>query len=207
MVGRFAVDGVDHHLLWLDFFDSFKPWQHIFIARIVHILPIHGSFHEHCLHNDMPIESLECFDHLFNIIRIQRAIDELYIFQIDSVELEDIVIYKHESFADIGTRRQRGITQHTHLCFRTKTIAQRDGILYDTQKVGVGGRFSVTRKGKYIGHLSFHVHLLQTKFERTLHLLPCRAFGVSNAIFIEATFAVDTIERANLPIAWHQIDA
>ena len=63
-----------------------------------------------------------------------------------------------------------GIAQHTDFSFWEIVIAQRDGVLNDTRKVGVHGGFAITSKGDDIGTTSIALHLLERLLQFLRHL-------------------------------------
>ena len=127
--GRLAVDGVDHHLLRLDLFDSLKPGGDVFVARVVDGFTPTFAAHEHGLDDDVAI---------------------INIYGVDGIKFQDVVVHPHQGIVNGLAVDHRGIAQHGDLCHRTVLIAQTDGVVDDLCEVGMTGGLAITGKGQHV---------------------------------------------------------
>ena len=87
MVGRFTVDGINHHLTGSNLLDSFQPGKNKFIGCIIHILSFITSFEKHGLDNAVPFERFHSFYNLPDGIMSGRTVkytDILFIHRIQA---------------------------------------------------------------------------------------------------------------------------
>ena len=91
--GRLAVDGVDHHLLGLDVLDGLQPGSNVCLARVVDALPVTFTAHKHRLDDQVAIECLHPLDDGVHIVSAVRVIHLIYIYGVDGVEFQDVVVH------------------------------------------------------------------------------------------------------------------
>ena len=86
-------------------------------------------------------------------------------------------------------------------------VAQGDGVVDDAGKVRVGRRFPVAGKGEHVGHSAFGLHEEQLRLKCSCHFGARGALQVRAVVAVEATLAVDAVERAELSVGRHEVDA
>ena len=88
---------------------------------------------------------------MFNVVCGDRLVDKLDIGSVDSVKLEDVVVYKHEGIVHCGTIGARSVGEHGNLGRWRKFVAQAHGTSNCLGKLRCCRGFAVAGKGDYIG--------------------------------------------------------
>ncbi len=204
---RFTVDGVDHHLLRSDVLDGLQPGSHIGLAGVVDRLACRYAAHKHGLDDDMSLEGLQTVDDEIHVVGAVGMVHLHDVVRVDGVELQDVVVHSHEGVVHLLAVDHGGIAQHGDLRLGTVVVAQADGVVDDLSEVGMTGGLAVAGKGQHVGQLAIGRHLQQLLLQRLGHLA-ARGQGQGGAVvFVESAFAVDAVERAQLPISRQQVDA
>ena len=146
-------------------------------------------------------------DNLIDIKLSDGSVDKLYEIGVYRIKLQDIVVHFQECIAHIRFKGHRRVAQDADFRLRTIAVAQCDCIVNNARKVGVKRWFAIAGKGNNVGQAPFFDHLLQLFFQVGLHLLTRGAPTARMGRFIEATFAINAVERAEFSISRHQIDA
>ena len=73
--------------------------------------------------------------------------------------------------------------------------------------MGVTGGLTIAGKGEDIGQLTVGYHLLQFGFKLLHDFFPGGEGERRTVVFIETTFAIDTVERTDLAVGWQQVNA
>ena len=73
--------------------------------------------------------------------------------------------------------------------------------------MGVTGGLTIAGKGEDIGQLTVGYHLLQFGFKLLRDFFPGGEGERRTVVFIETTFAIDTVERTDLAVGWQQVNA
>ena len=68
VVGRLAVDGVNHYLARGDVPYGFEPRADVFLARVVNVVAVNRAAHEHRLHDGVPVERADCLDYFAHVV-------------------------------------------------------------------------------------------------------------------------------------------
>ena len=208
LVGRFAVDGVDHYHAWLYFFHRFEPWVYEVIARIIYVLSFHFATHKHGLNDAMTVEQLHIINDFTHIIgRAYRAVNERNVFWIDGVELQNVVVHEHQCLSYVLMTYHRSVAEHGDFSVREIGIADADGVLDDVEEVWMCGRLTVSCKCKDVGCRTLLLHFLEFSLQSLCHDFACRALCLRNKVLIVSTFAVDAVESAGFTIARLQVYA
>ena len=104
----------------------------------------------------------------------------------------------------MGSRR---VAQHADAGRGKKLVTQGDYVVHDGCKFRVGRRLSVAGKRQDVGSRALAAHLFQSPGESIAHLAARGARQGGATVGVEATLAIDAVEGADFPIAWHQVDA
>ena len=86
-------------------------------------------------------------------------------------------------------------------------VAQRYGILDDAQEIGMPCRFTITSKGHVVEGFVVGLALCQYLLKGCAYFLTCGALLVRTEVGIEATLAIQTVERTYLAVGRHEVDA
>ena len=100
----------------------------------------------------------------------------------------------------------RGVAQYAHLGVRTILVSQTDGVADDFSKVGMCRRFTVAGKRQYVRQFLLFHHQGELFLQCFCYFFTGRAGQTWTKVFVETTFTIDTVKRANLPVGWHQVD-
>ena len=96
-VGCFAI------ALRLTVAQCFYPRCHILLACIVGSV----AFEEHGLNNDVPFEPFEVLNDFPDIVRrLHRTVNTPYVFVVDRVEFQDVIVNFHQGFPYIFPSRK-----------------------------------------------------------------------------------------------------
>ena len=183
-VGRcLAVDCIYHHLLRSYLSHCLKPWPNVFLSGVVHAFAIVCALHKHGLDDELAVERLHCLDDSSHVVLGIGSVHLIYIYRVDGVEFEDVVVNINEGIAHFGTMDECGVAQHRHLRLREILVAQSDDIPHDGGKLGVGGWFAVTRKGEHVGRRTICLHILHP----LLRLLARLILSLSETLSATAT--------------------
>ena len=93
MVGSLPVNRIDHHLTGSDLLDCFQPREHKLIGCIIHIFSKVTTFQKHSLNNTISFEFFHLFDDLPYGIFPVGTIQEMIVFFVHRIQLQDIIIY------------------------------------------------------------------------------------------------------------------
>ena len=95
LVGRFTVDGVNHHLTRSNLLDNFKPWSNELFRSVVDVITILGCpLQKHCLNNSLAVEGLNiCYDTMNIVGWLRWTVYLIDILSIDSIEFQNVVVY------------------------------------------------------------------------------------------------------------------
>ena len=119
LVWCLAVNGVDHHLHWLDLAQGFKPWCDKALRGVVHIVGTHAAFHEHGLYDDVAVERAQPLDDVVHaIVGAYGAVHLSYIVDVHGVELKDVVVNHHQRVMNLWSVNERRVAEHRHFGFR-----------------------------------------------------------------------------------------
>ena len=155
----------------------------------------------------MSMESLEAVDDQLDIVGAVGMIYLINISRIDGVEFQDIIIYPHQGIVYLLAVDHRGIAEYGDLCLRTVLVAQTDRIADDLCKMRMTGGLTVAGKGEDIGQLTVGNHLLQFGFKLLRDFFPGGEGERRTVVFIETTFAIDTVEGTDLAVGRQQVNA
>ena len=86
-------------------------------------------------------------------------------------------------------------------------VAQLYGVFNDGLEIGMRSRFTIAGKCQHIWQTPFTHHLNELLLQFFAHLFARRTMEAWPMVGIEATLAIDAIERANLAVGRHEIDA
>ena len=154
----------------------------------------------------MPLEGLQAFDDKVYIVSAVWVVHLIYIYRVNGVEFQNVVVYPHQRVVHLLTMDHRRVAQHTHLSLRTILVSQPNGVVDDFSEVRMTGRLTVAGKGQHIGQLSLGTHLLQLLLKFCGHLLAGRHRQGGAMVLVEAALAVDTVEAAHLAVGRQQVD-
>lgn len=177
VVGRLAVDGVDHYFLGGNGLHGGQPWRHIVVAGIVNIdlfaLSIGRiAFHEHSLDNDVPVEKLHVLNHLLHIIaRLGGAVNGQDVIGVHRVELQDVVVHFHQSTPRLLMPDEGRVAQYADLGAGAPLVAQLDCVVDDFGEMRVARWLAVAGKCQHVRVLAVVVHLDELSFQGIGHLL------------------------------------
>ena len=107
----------------------------------------------------MTIERLHTVDDTLNIVCARGAVHLIYIYRVNRVEFENVVVNTHECLVNIGAMDECGVAQHRYFGIGEILVAQTYDILHDGCKLWMGGRFTITRKGKNIRLWTVCLHI------------------------------------------------
>ena len=155
----------------------------------------------------MTVKARERLDLVLHIVGANGLIEQLDKCQVDRIELEDIVINHHERIVYMGTVGACAVGEHGNLGVWGKLVAQRDGAGDGLRKLRCGGGLAVACEGDHIGELALGCHLAQLCLERVEYHGSCVVRLVAGALGVEAVFAVNAVERADLAAGRHHVDA
>ena len=155
----------------------------------------------------MPVEGLEAVDDQVDIIGAVGMIYLINISRIDGVEFQDIIIYPHQGIVYLLAVDHRGVAEYGDLRLRTVLVAQTDRIADDLCKMRMTGGLTVAGKGEDIGQLTVGNHLLQFGFKLLRDFFPGGEGERRTVVFIETTFAIDTVEGTDLAVGRQQVNA
>ena len=99
------------------------------------------------------------------------------------------------------------VGEHRDASLGAILVAQAEGVVDDFRKVRVTCRFAVACKSEYVGQLTIMLHLLQLLFQFGGHFLTCWQWQGRAVVFVEATLAIDAVERTDLAVGRQQVDA
>ena len=157
LIWSLTVNGIDHYFLWLYVFYCFEPRTYIFLGSIVHII----STKKHRLNDDMTFEHLEILDDfLYIIVRLLWTVQLLDVIHIDRVELQNIVIDKHEGLPHFLLIYIGGIAENREFCLWKILVAYSHCVLYDSLEVGMSCRLTITCESYVVERLVILVSIL-----------------------------------------------
>jgi hypothetical protein len=99
------------------------------------------------------------------------------------------------------------VTENGNLSLRKIFVSHLDSIVYDTCEIRMGSRFAIACKGYDVKFQSLAVTLHEHFGEGILYLLTGGALALGFEVLVESAFTVYAVERANLAVARHQVDA
>ena len=203
----FTIYRIYHHLTRCYALHGIEPRVYILGRGIVyrHAFGI-GASHKHGLHHTMPLKGPHALDEFVQVIVAHGAVYPGYIGHVHRIELHDIVVYPLQRLKHLWPIDARGIGEHTHLGMGEIAVAQLQRIIYDSRKVGVRRRLTVSRECQHIGCHALGLHLHQFLFQCFCYLMACGQFLLGTALGIEATLAIDTVEGTHLAVTRQQID-
>ena len=105
LVGRLAVDGVNHYLAWRDVLYSLKPRNDISLGGVVYVC----TFEEHRLNDRVSVESLYAGNDFVHIISAHGAVNFSYVVLVDSVEFQYVIVDLQQCIAYPIAVDERGI--------------------------------------------------------------------------------------------------
>jgi hypothetical protein len=153
------------------------------------------------------IEGLHPVDDDIYIVSAIRVIHLIYIYRIDGVEFQDIVINLHERIVDCLTMNHRGIAEHADLRFWAILVAQSDGVADNLCEMRMTGRLAIAGEGEYVGHAPFGPHLNEPFLEGFGNGLTSGKGESGAVVFIEAALTIDAVERTDFSVGRQKIDA
>ena len=159
------------------------------------------------MHDDMPLVGGERLNLVLYVVRAAGAVEELDEVGIDGVELEDVVVHKHERLAYGGAVGQGGVGEHGNLAAGGVLVAQADRGAHCLGKRGCRHGLAVAGERDDVGQHAGLAHLAQLGLKGSLELLGAHAALVGAALRVEAVLAVQAVERADLARRRHEVDA
>ena len=205
--GCLAVDGVDHHLLRGDGLHRFEPGVDVFVTCIINGFALACAAHKHRLDDDMTVKGLETVDDQVDIVGAVGVVHLVYIYGINGVELQDVVIHLHEGIMYLRAVDHRAVAEYGDLRLRTVLVAQTDGVSDDLCKMGMTGGLAIAGKGEDIWQLTIGNHLLELGFKFPGYLLTGGEGERRTMVFIETTLAIDAVEGTDLTVGRQQVNA
>ena len=154
----------------------------------------------------MTIKGFHTVDDLFYIVGAVGVVHLIYIYRIDGVEFQDVVVHPHQGIVDGLAVDHRGIAQYGDFRLRTVLVTQADDIVDDLWEVGMTGGLTVACKGQYVGQLALGGHLLQLLFQLGGHLFTCGEGQGRTVVFVETALAVNTVKRTHFAVGRQQVD-
>ena len=139
--------------------------------------------------------------------RPSKAFDEVNVVLVDGVELEERVVDPEERAEDAVPDDVGGVGEDAHLAFRRVLVAKRERVVDDALKVGVRGGLAVAREGDRVGQDAFGLHALELGAKGFAHGFTRGHPQLGTVLAVEAAFAVDAVEAAELAVGGQQVDA
>ena len=155
----------------------------------------------------MAAEGLHAVNNLTDVVGATGLVHLIYIYRVDGVELQDIVVHAHQGVVHLLTVDHGGIAQHGNLRLRTVAVAQADGVVDDCRKMRVTGRLAVAGEGQHIRQLALGRHLLEFLLQLLGHQLAGGTGQTGTMVFVQPALAIDAVERTDLTIGRHEVDA
>ena len=103
------------------------------------------------MNNCVPFKAGEGLDLMLNVVCGDRLVDKLDIAGVDSVKLEDVVVYKHEGIVHRGAIGTRSVGEHGNLGRWRKFVAQVHGTSNCLGKLRCCCGLAVAGEGDHIG--------------------------------------------------------
>ena len=200
MVGSLPVNRIDHHLTGSDLLDCFQPREHKLIGCIIHIFPKVTTFQKHSLNNTISFEFFHLFDDLPYGIFPVGTIQEMNVFFVHRIQLQDIIIYLVQCIEYCRTVNEGRIAQYTYFCIREIVVTKCQCIFYNFRKMRVGSRFTVSGKCEYIGGGTVLLHIFQLFFQGDAHFFTSGQMLLRTMVGIEAAFTINAVERADFSV-------
>ena len=126
---------------------------------------------------------------------------------VDGVELEERVVDPEERAEDAVPDDVGGVGEDAHLAFGRVLVAKRERVVDDALKVGVRGGLAVAREGDRVGQDAFGLHALELGAKGFAHGFTRGHPQLGTVLAVEAAFAVDAVEAAELAVGGQQVDA
>ena len=155
----------------------------------------------------MTMIALQSLNDFTDIVMSSWGIHAPNVFRIDRVEFQNIVVHHKQGLPHTWFGGQRGIAQNAHTGLGAMAVAQLYGVFNDGFEIGMRRRFTIAGKSQHIWQTPFTHHLNELLLQFFAHLFARRTMEAWPMVGIEATLAIDAIERANLAVGRHEIDA
>ena len=144
---------------------------------------------------------------MFHVVGAAGAVEELDEVGVHGVELEDVVVHKHERLAYGGAVGHGGVGEHGNLAAGGVLVAQAHRGAHCLGERGRRRGFAVAGERDDVGQHAGLAHLAQLRLEGRLVFLGAHAALVRAALGVEAVLAVQAVERADLARRRHEVDA
>ena len=207
MGGRGTVDGVDGDGLRCDALERLQPGGNVLIAGVVAAPALIRAAQEDGLHDDVPLVGGERLNLVFHVVGAAGAVEELDEVGVHGVELEDVVVHKHERLAHGGAVGHGGVGEHGDLAAGGVLVAQAHRGAHCLGERGRRRGFAVAGERDDVGQHAGLAHLAQLRLEGRLVFLGTHAALMGAAFGVEAVLAVQAVERADLARRRHEVDA
>ncbi len=192
MFGRcLAVDGVDHHLARLYDPVGFDEGVDFGRSGVVNLHSIVLAPKEHGLDDASVAYGCELrYDPLGCECRRCRAVYGPESGGDGRVEFEDVVVHAPQGFHHLGMVKACGVGEHADLGLRIVLVAQTQGVVDHTRKVGVECGLAVARECYYVERLAGLAHVAQPGLEQTCHTFARGKARGAGALGVESGLAV-----------------
>ena len=104
LLGRLAIDDIDHDLLGMQGIDRLVPCRQFFGRGIIDSLPVVLALEEAGLQGKIAVEDLQpIHDLLDREVRVHRQVDAPHHLVCSGIEFEDPIIAQPQGLNDIGS--------------------------------------------------------------------------------------------------------
>lgn len=206
--GGVAGNGVNHHFTGGYLLQKLQPGLYFFFGGVVDALSLVVTFYKKGLNGYPALEFLQLGYGVGQTKATLGLVQQLHGILQGRVQFLYVVVNFQQGVKNGGPVQAGGVGEDGNSGLGAITFTQFDGVVNDGGEVGVQGGFPVPGKGQHIRKFSVFLHLLQFPFELGGYLLACGQFRTGRILSrIEATLAVNTIERAEFTVFGQQIDA
>ena len=139
-----------------------EPGLGVFVAGVVDGFSLVFSVEEHGLDYALVGKQGEAgYDVFYVVGGAEWLIYEADVLGRHGVEFLYVVVYAQQGVEHVLTVELGGVAEYADFCLGEVFIAQGDGVVYDSGKVGVEGWFSVSGEGDDVGGCGECLHLLE----------------------------------------------
>ena len=175
LLGRLAVDDVDHDLAWVESIDAGVPGLQFLLRGVVDTLSGMFAAQEAGLQREVAVKLHEPALYLRHVQPlVDGHIDAAHHLIGAGIQLEDTVVAAAQCLYYVRSAQLGGVAQYANLSLRLIAVAQSQRIIDDTGKIGMQGRFSVAGESDDVQPGAFGSQSLEFLLQGLVYLTASR---------------------------------